>query len=91
MLLHTTLPTSTQTTPELKVIWDPAVASVMTLAGNPETNDVNFKAFGDGVADLVANGLFDTAIDTGDAVTLFELTTGETLSSVDTPCPDPTG
>lgn len=71
-------------------VWDPADVSIMTLAGDPETNDVHFQLLSR-FADADANGLLDAAIDTGDDVTLFELSTGEILSSVTTPCPDPTG
>lgn len=71
-------------------VWDPAAGSIMTLAGDPETNDVHFELI-EAFADMDANGLLDAAIDTGDAVTLFELSTGNTLSSVATPCTDPEG
>ena len=69
-------------------VWDPADASIMTVAGDPETNDIHF-AVDSQFVDVDANGRFDTVIDTGDAVTLVELSTGEVLSSVATTCPDP--
>jgi hypothetical protein len=72
-------------------VWDPATESITTLAGDATSNDTHFTAFGDGIADLDANGFYDTVVDTGDTVTLVELSTGTVLSAVDTSCSDPTG
>ena len=70
-------------------VWDPATKSIATLAGDPTSNDTHFTAFGDGIADLDANGFYDTVVDTGDTVTLIELSTGTILSTVDTSCSNP--
>ncbi len=71
-------------------VWDPATESIATLAGDPTSNETHFTALGDGIADLDANGVYDTVVDTGQAVTLIELSTGTILSTVDTSCSNPT-
>jgi len=72
-------------------VWDPATLVVTTLAGDATSNDVRFAVGGDGIADLDNNGLYDTVVDTGDTVTLIELTTATILSTVDTSCSNPAG
>lgn len=85
-----TAPTDTRSAVWLAV-WDPGTVAITTLVGDATSNDTHFTAFGDGIADLDANGLYDTAVDTGDSVTLIELATGTILSTVDTSCPNPVG
>ena len=72
-------------------VWDPGTESITTLAGNPTSDDTHFTALGDGIADLDANGFYDTVVDTGDTVTLIELPTGAVLSTVDTSCSNRAG